>query len=295
MRLLYSLLMTLSMLSLVGCQEPERQYVRKAVKQMDKTGLFAEGPEWEAARQKALDAKPATMEEAYDVVREALKVAGGKHSFIITSESLKNIAAAGSQNMPTVTDLGDGFVHIVLPHFSGQTGEMQRDYANIVLNALPDSISGAVIDLRGNTGGNMYPMIAAVGGFMPQGVVLKFKTRKGLARIWRENVVKTVGVRQDFSRGCPVALLTDSLTASSAEATLLCFRGLDYVRTFGAPTAGYASANTTYKMPDGSRLVLTTGCDMAVSTGEVFCDDPIVPDVLTDTPLEDALSWLRNR
>ena len=295
MRLLYSLLMTLSMLSLVGCQEPERQYVRKAVKQMDKTGLFAEGPEWEAARQKALDAKPATMEEAYDVVREALKVAGGKHSFIITSERLEDISDADSMNMPTVTNLGDGFVHIVLPHFSGQTGEMQRDYANTVLNALPDSISGAVIDLRGNTGGNMYPMIAAVGGFMPQGVVLKFKTRKGLARIWRENVVKTVGVRQDFSRGCPVALLTDSLTASSAEATLLCFRGLDYVRTFGAPTAGYASANTTYKMPDGSRLVLTTGCDMAVSTGEVFCDDPIVPDVLTDTPLEDALSWLRNR
>ena len=55
---------------------------------------------------------------------------------------------------------------------------------------------------------------------------------------------------------------------------------------------GYASANTPFRMPDGSQLVLTTGCDVA-RTGEVFCDDPIAPDVLTDNPMEDALAWLR--
>jgi hypothetical protein len=46
-------------------------------------------------------------------------------------------------------------------------------------------------------------------------------------------------------------------------------------------------------MPDGSSLVLTTGCDVA-RTGEAFCDDPIAPDVSTETPLEDALAWLRS-
>ncbi len=38
-------------------------------------------------------------------------------------------------------------------------------------------------------------------------------------------------------------------------------------------------------------LVLTTGEDIA-RTGEAFCDDPIAPNVLTETPLEDALEWL---
>ena len=80
-------------------------------------------------------------------------------------------------------------------------------------------------------------------------------------------------------------------TASSGEATLLCFRGLDNVRTFGVPTAGYASANVPYTLTDGYRLVITTSCDKA-RTGEVFCDDPIEPDVETDTPLEDAVSWI---
>ena len=70
------------------------------------------------------------------------------------------------------------------------------------------------------------------------------------------------------------------------------FRGLEKARTFGAPTAGYASANSPFPMPDGSQLVLTISCDMA-RTGEIFCDDPIEPDVPTDHPLEEALTWLQ--
>ena len=45
-------------------------------------------------------------------------------------------------------------------------------------------------------------------------------------------------------------------------------------------------------MPDGSKLVLTISCDVA-RTGEIFCDDPIAPEVATDQPLEEALAWLR--
>jgi C-terminal processing protease CtpA/Prc len=78
-----------------------------------------------------------------------------------------------------------------------------------------------------------------------------------------------------------VAILTNEWTASSGEALLICFRGLEKVRVFGSPTAGYASANTPFPLPDGSKLVLTIGCDVA-RTGEEFCDDPIAPDTATD-------------
>ena len=64
-----------------------------------------------------------------------------------------------------------------------------------------------------------------------------------------------------------------------------------HARTFGAPTAGYASGNVTITLPDKSLMALTSSCDVA-RTGEEFCDDPIEPDVLTETPFEDALSWL---
>lgn len=39
-------------------------------------------------------------------------------------------------------------------------------------------------------------------------------------------------------------------------------------------------------------LALTVSCDIA-RTGEIFCDDPIVPDVETESPEEDALLWLK--
>ena len=190
----------------------------------------------------------------------------------------------------------DGILLIVLPHFSGQTQADNQRYANAVLDALPeaDAPKGVIIDLRGNTGGNMYPMIAAIHRFLPDDNILRFKTRKFTMPVTKDMVLRNVGLSARPALDCPVALLTDDYTASSGEAVLLCFRGLEKARTFGAPTAGYASANAPYPMPDGSQLVLTTGCDMA-RTGEIFCDDPIAPDVPTDLPLEDALAWLRSR
>ena len=286
----------LASLMLSGCGSQEQQYVKKAVKLMNKHGLFAEGPAWEAARTAALDAEPATMEEAYDVCRAALKVAGGKHSFLSTVERQRESAAEDKETAPSVKLLDDGIVLITLPAFSGQDREDNQRYARTVLDALPETedIQGVIIDLRGNTGGNMYPMIAAIHRFLPDDTILRFKSRQFSTPITKIFILNSVGLMEKPLILCPVALLTDDLTASSGEATLLCFRGLANARSFGGPTAGYASANTPYRMPDGSQLVLTTGCDMA-RTGEIFCDDPIAPDVLTEQPLEEALAWLRSR
>ena len=282
-------------LMLAGCQSPEQKYVKKAVKLMDKHGLFAEGPAWEQTRAAALEAKPGSKEEAYEIARTALKVAGGKHSFISTVERQQESATEDKATEPSVTTVDDGILLIVLPHFSGQSADENQRYAKAVLDALPeaDAPKGVVIDLRGNTGGNMYPMIAAIHRFLPDDNILRFKTRKFTMPVTKESVLRNVGLSARPALDCPVALLTDEWTASSGEAVLLCFRGLEKARTFGAPTAGYASANAPYPMPDGSQLVLTTGCDMA-RTGEIFCDDPIAPDVATDQPLEEATKWIKS-
>ncbi|MCR4824559.1 MAG: S41 family peptidase, partial [Bacteroidales bacterium] len=252
-----------------GCGDANQQYVRKAVSLMDRHGLFAEGPDWEAARQAALKAEPASLEEAHETVRTALKVAGGKHSFLYQADDVKEDAGAEWED-PTVR-LEDGIAIISLPAFSGNAEE-GKEYAQAVLDAVPETVTGAVIDLRGNTGGNMYPMIASVHRFLPDGNdLLRFRTRKRTQWIPLSSVIQISGVQAATPVDCPVALLTDGRTASSGEATLLCFRGLEKARVFGSPTAGYASANQPFPMPDGSQLVLTTGCDVA-RTGEAFCD-----------------------
>ena len=279
-------------LTAVSCTDSNKAYVRKAVRIMDKDGLFAEGPQWDAAKAEALAAAPATLDEAREVVKTALKVAGGKHSFLQDASSVTENATSQEWPEPEVTALEDGIVMIKLPPFSGNSAEGVK-YAQTVLGALPDEVQGAVIDLRDNRGGNMYPMIAAVHRFLPDGETLRFRTRKRTQWITLGYAVQVAGVPQQERIECPVAILTNEWTASSGEAVLICFRGLDGVRVFGVPTAGYASANQPFPLPDGSNLVLTTGCDVA-RTGEVFCDDPLAPDVMTETPLEDALAWMKN-
>lgn len=274
----------------ISCGDANRSCVRKAVRIMDKQGIFAEGPEWESAREKALAATPGSIEDAQETVREALKVAGGKHSFLMTEEAVAKDAAA-EWPAPTVSLEEDGIAVLALPPFGGNREEGVK-YALAALEGIPEDVPGVVIDLRDNTGGDMYPMIAAVHRFIADDDILRFRTRKRTLWIQLPFVLQGVGISQMARLECPVALLTNALTASSGEATLLCFRGLDYARSFGLPTAGYASANAPFALPDGSQLVLTTGCDVA-RTGEVFCDDPIEPDVLTETPLEDALQWIR--
>ena len=259
---------------------------------MDKQGLFAEGPDWASAKAEALSAHPGSLEEAQEIVRTAAKVAGGKHSFLQLAGSVA-ADATSEWPAPEVTFPDGGIPVVSLSHFSGNRDEGIK-YASAVLSAIPEEIPGVVIDLRGNTGGNMYPMIAAVHRFLPKDdETLRFRTRGRTQWIPLSYAVQMAGVQQCSRIECPVAILTDALTASSGEATLICFRGLDYVRVFGGPTAGYASANQPFPLPGGDHLVLTTGCDVA-RTGEVFCDDPIEPDVLTDTPLEDALAWIKN-
>lgn len=287
----FSILASLAALLLcMSCADANRQYVRKAVRIMDKQGLFAEGAEWKSARADALHAKPASLEEAQEVVRAAAKVAGGKHSFVQPAGSVA-ADATSEWPVPTVVVAEGGVPVVTLPPFSGNAIEGVK-YALAVLSAIPEDIPGVVIDLRGNTGGNMYPMIAAVHRFLPaDGETLRFRTRGKTQWIPLAYAVQVADVALQPRITCPVAILTDDHTASSGEATLICFRGLDYVRVFGAPTAGYASANQPFALPNGDHLVLTTGCDVA-RTGEVFCDDPIDPDVLTSTPLEDALEWI---
>ena len=281
-----------AMLLMVSCMDSNRRYVRKAVRIMNDQGILATDSRWWEEYESAMDARPASREEAQEIVRAAAKVAGGKHSFLQLAGSV--ISDATSEwPAPDVT-FRDGIPVVTPPPFSGNQAEGVH-YASAVLSAIPDDIRGVVIDLRGNTGGNMYPMIAAVHRFLPNDdEMLRFRTRKRTQWIPLSYAVQVAGVQQKSRIECPVAILTDDHTASSGEATLICFRGLDYVRVFGGPTAGYASANQTFPLPGGDKLVLTTGCDVA-RTGEVFCDDPIEPDVVTETPLEDALEWINNK
>ena len=286
----------LTILSVISCSSPNQTYVRDAIQQMDRKGLYAEGEAWEAMKKEALSQDPETLEEAQEIINKAAKIAGGKHSYLMPADKAQAREKRSNEEVsPNVTMREDGICMIQLPAFAGDDENCLR-YAKTVLDSIPDTVKGVCIDLRGNHGGNMYPMIAAIHRFLPDDVFLKFKMRRRFQSVMpinKEFVAKVVGIDIEPRINCPVAILTDHATASSGEAVLLSFRGLDNVRVFGSPTAGYASANESIIFYNGSILALTVSCDIA-RTGEVFSEDPIVPDINTESPEEDAMSWLKD-
>lgn len=277
-------------------------YGKNALSTIDKNGIFAGNDEWKSTYNECLkmieNAK--SYDDTYDAIRKALSVGGGKHSMLMTKSESQDTTESYDEVLPTVSLDGDIAI-IKLPDFLG-TAEAGQKYAKVAedfLHENRDKIKGVVLDLRGNTGGDMGPMATAVSSLLPDGELVYYHYRSYDVPVTLKNgVVSNAGtggksLYPDEKLNVPVAILTDDMTASSGEALVLCFRGLENTRTFGAPTAGYTSVNMLYNMYDGAQMYLTVAFDKA-RTGEIFKETPIEPDVATDSPLEAALEWLRS-
>lgn len=276
-------------------------YGKNALSTIDKNGIFAGNDEWKSTYNECLkmieNAK--SYDDTYDAIRKALSVGGGKHSMLMTKSESQDTTESYDEVLPTVSLDGDIAI-IKLPDFLG-TAEAGQKYAKVAedfIHENRDKIKGVVLDLRGNTGGDMGPMATAVSSLLPDGELVYYHYRSYDIPVTLKNgVVSNAGtggksLYPDEKLNVPVAILTDDMTASSGEALTLCFRGLENTRTFGAPTAGYTSVNMLYNMYDGAQMYLTVAFDKA-RTGEIFKETPIEPDVVTDSPLEAALEWLR--
>ena len=276
-------------------------YGKNALSTIDKNGIFAGNDEWKSTYNECLkmieNAK--SYDNTYDAIRKALSVGGGKHSMLMTKSESQDTTESYDEVLPTVSLDGDIAI-IKLPDFLG-TAEAGQKYAKVAedfIHENRDKIKGVVLDLRGNTGGDMGPMATAVSSLLPDGELVYYHYRSYDVPVTLKNgVVSNAGtggksLYPEEKLNVPVAILTDDMTASSGEALTLCFRGLERTRTFGAPTAGYTSVNMLYNMYDGAQMYLTVAFDKA-RTGEIFKETPIEPDVATDSPLEAALEWLR--
>lgn len=277
-------------------------YGKNALSTIDKNGIFAGNDEWKSTYNECLkmieNAK--SYGDTYDAIRKALSVGGGKHSMLMTKSESQDTTESYDEVLPTVSLDGDIAI-IKLPDFLG-TAEAGQKYAKVAedfIHENRDKIKGVVLDLRGNTGGDMGPMATAVSSLLPDGELVYYHYRSYDIPVTLKNgVVSNAGtggksLYPEDKLNVPVAILTDDMTASSGEALTLCFRGLERTRTFGTPTAGYTSVNMLYNMYDGAQMYLTVAFDKA-RTGEIFKETPIEPDVPTDSPLEAALEWLRS-
>ncbi len=170
----------------------------------------------------------------------------------------------------------------------------------------PD-LAGWIVDLRGNTGGNMWPMIAGVGPVLGEGVVGYFvppggapatswSYRDGGAFVGDTELIRVSMPYELISSAPKVAVLTDSMVISSGEAVTVAFRGRPRTRSFGGATCGLATANQGIPLSDGATLFLTVA--LMADRARTTYPDGISPDetVAGGTEVaERAIAWLRNQ
>jgi hypothetical protein len=220
-----------------------------------------------------------------------------------------------------VTVQGRNFGYVVLPRCSAKDNDGLLLYAADVRRILTDlsgqSPKGWIVDLRGNTGGNMWPMLAGIGPILGDGSPGSFVANDGNVS-WFYQDGKT-GTRNPAGletvsltlqeeptlqtpSAAPVAVLVDSSTASSAEAITIAFHGRPATRSFGSRTAGKSTAVQPFKLDDGAELYLTTAID-ADRSGKAYPDgftpDQVIsfnggsmPQEGNDQVLQAAQTWL---
>ncbi|MEI9990923.1 MAG: S41 family peptidase [Rhizomicrobium sp.] len=189
---------------------------------------------------------------------------GEKHTFLIGSARWKAMTygeTAGTARgaafgmLPVTNLMRDRIGYLALPGHDGSAAD-DAAYVAVLRNALrrfrAEGICRYVIDLRGNGGGNMFPMQAGLASLLGKRPYGYWDVGAGFAPVaWLdpEKVPRMdgtiagpyVAAPADQSRAV-VAVLVDRRTASSGEATAIAFEGRPHTRFIGEPTAGFTPA-----------------------------------------------------
>jgi carboxyl-terminal processing protease len=261
-------------------------YLNTALDVMQQNSLCALNiPDWDAFRyQMMAKAQQAqTPADTYPLIRQALCALQDGHSFFLPPESFTRTGDAQKILHSTAPcPLPDGQVmdnvaYLKVPAFvpTADLGYTQlADHTQKLIATLDQTASkGWIIDLRGNGGGDMWPMLAGLAPLLDDGILGHFIYEKGPhagitpwscrngVSMWNDafpcaTASTPYKLKTDHP---PTALLVDGRTASSAEAVFISFIGMPNMCSFGQPTAGLSTGNSNFDLADGAKLFVTTG------------------------------------
>jgi hypothetical protein len=236
-----------------------------------------------------------TIVDTYPAISLALGLLNDHHSYFVppagvtarpTNASAYNCTTSAVPNAAVPDDVG----YVRIGAFSDATPGADVAFANAIQaqirGADRSGLVGWIVDLRGNGGGNMWPMVAGVGSVLGEGVLGFFVDPTGATSTWtyQNGVAANGGVPNSHVTASyvllhpapRVAVLTDRGVASSGEAVTVAFRGRPQTRSFGSATCGLSTSIRGFTLSDGAVLGLNTSVD--ADRNRVSYGDVIQPD-----------------
>ncbi len=259
-----------------GPVSPEaRRYIDTALVVVRTHALDADTVNWDSLRLQTLRraAGAQTSADTHEAL-QWLVTRVNRHSRLLLPELWAEVERNIHENPPEPSGapLLGGVGYLSLPAFASSDLDLELAYsrrAHQLIRALaPVARCGWILDLRGNTGGEFYPMLLAVGpllgdgpaGFMRGGVSLINVWGYRNGRVWLDYDTMFALTRRDTvapPQSGRVAVLVGSRTASAAEAVAISFAGLPRSASFGSATAGLTTGNRGYRLDDGAYMLVT--------------------------------------
>ncbi len=294
-------------------REYTRAYLESLIDHMEAGSLNRHAIDWPAFREEvmALGADARRLREAIPAIRRALDLLEDDHSYFRTALGefvLGTTRPACSPYLaPPLVGLPPDVGYVRVRAYSGSayaSGTYSGDIQRAMAASDNDSTIGWIVDLRGNYGGNMWPMLAAIWPFL-QGEVGYFVDADGAWSTWSVSADRAlldntviVTVPDEYApigADGRIAVLTDNAVASSGEAVTVAFRGMARARSFGTATCGQPTGVIQIPLADGSSLGLTVA--RFADRDSVRYYGPIVPDeTISDeaTLIARAVAWIRD-
>lgn len=292
------------------------KYLNNALDIMQNNSINKSKIDWPTFRadilKLAFDAQ--TPAETYPSIKLALWRLNDHHSYFIDPQKA---SAAQSGTSPTpmppeVKLVENKFGYVAVPAYWGLNQDLMNQYGTDMQTQIAEIDSqnpcGWIVDVRGNTGGNMWPMLIGIGPILGEGKAGSWIDADGNQTEWAylegkgmsgsEVASEVIGEPYHLANPeAPVAVLFGNSTASSGEIIVISFIGRRNTRSFGSNSGGFTTANAGFSLSDQAMIFLTTAVD-ADRTGKIY-GDAIIPDVkITGAnnhagPVpEEALQWL---
>jgi hypothetical protein len=279
-----------------------RKYINDLNKIIKKNAIYSDSLNWQILNNH-LDSLVKNLKTKEDItiatkyVLDQLRLSGDNHSFFMpktTVEKFSNHNTDGRQPYAKLIDNHVGYIYV--PGFFSISDTACYNFASKIQKLIKDldsqnSITGWIVDLRQNTGGNMYPMIAGLGPLIGDGTLGYFvhpKTKStdkwfysnGSSGEGNEKLVTIQNPYTIKSNNPKIAVLISSQTGSSGEMTAVSFIGKQNVKFFGQPSGGYTTGNQGYKLIDGAYIYLAVSYIEDRNNKKYL--GSIYPDVLID-------------
>ena len=286
---------------------------------MERFYLRRDGVDWPNFRRQAYRRIEGvqTPPQTFDAIRATLAALGkDAHNELVDANWRKELepVANGLARAPAITArlTKDGVAYVSVPGFpaASRLGSLYRlgdPKGRRFAHALHEKLTaldamdpiGWIVDLSGESGGSMWPMLDGMAPLIGEGRVAALDMPQFNRRVdtWIVGGNSYSGTpwfadrssgRPTLKHGAaPIAILTGPGTASAGEGVLVAFKGRAHTRQFGRPTAGLTTSPDGYALGHGVVLFVTIARQVD-RLGRIY-DGPIPPDeAIAGSGREDA-------